>query len=67
MKQRFLQLVTVSLFSLVLLGAEAAAQPVLQSGVPFDTWLNALTFANAYIEVPAGRDPANHFRAKRSG
>lgn len=54
MKQRFLQLVTVSLFSLVLLGAEAAAQPVLQSGVPFDTWLNALTFANAYIEVPAG-------------
>ncbi len=39
---------------LLIVVPDGAGQTVLQSGVPFNTFLEALTYANAYIDVPAG-------------
>ncbi len=39
---------------LLIIVPDGAGQTVLQSGVPFNTFLEALTYANAYIDVPAG-------------
>src|SRR5512139_3802433 len=46
--------VPLLLGSLLPIAAGAADPPPLQNGVPFDTYLNALTFANVYIDVPSG-------------
>ncbi|MCK7510389.1 MAG: hypothetical protein MZV70_44285 [Desulfobacterales bacterium] len=49
----------------------AGQTKVLESGVPFNTFLEALTYANAYIDVPAGatnltRDADKRQRRPRS-
>ncbi len=55
MKTRIIGVAFLSwLFIVLSLHHALAAETALQSGVPFNTWLNGMTYANAYIDVPEG-------------